>query len=68
MSDLEAAMDTERERMLVLSAELEGSELRHQRQIIEAVASETARCLQIARMWPDNLMAKEIAKRIQNGR
>lgn len=32
-----------------------------------AIARERARCLAIARLWPDNLMAREIARRIELG-
>ncbi len=34
-------------------------------EIEQQVAAERARCLAIARLYPDNLMAREIARRIE---
>jgi len=43
-------------------------EKKSQEEVIEAaVAKERERCLAICRLWPDNLMAKEIYRRIARG-
>lgn len=37
------------------------------RRLMAATLTERERCLAICRKWPDNLMAKQIAKEIQEG-
>lgn len=63
------------ERRRVESALLAGAEVRtlretaadNQRAVEYAVTMERRRCLAIAELWPDNLLAREIAKRIAGG-
>jgi hypothetical protein len=56
------------ERSLVIRA-IDEYQQRHfaRRSILRAVLLERARCAKIADQWPDNLLAREIARQIRKG-
>lgn len=61
--------ETEKRREIAVGIAAERERLEHEYadKVAAAVANERARCLAICALWPDNLMAKEIAKRIRVG-